>query len=141
MRAEDEFVIDRHNIGWCDPYFIQTTGGGEIEKRPVPVSRKLLRPMSAAEIERELQPGLCTLSDVLAFLDGAPQKTERGTLEFPHSDWNLFLLTGCVVGAFWSTTYRYWYVNAWSCNSFRSAAGESLCSPAPSTSCDKICVD
>jgi len=125
--ASQEFVVGKHNIGWI--YGFKKFEGMKFEKRPMPTFQKLPRNMTDAEIEEELRPGLCTLGDILAFLDGAPEETKDGYA-------NLFYTSSCVVFVLWDAGDRRWYVCAWDRDDVRWGAGRRVLSPANSDHLD-----
>lgn len=104
MKTKEEFIIGKHNIGWVDSDLFSRAPEEFSKVEGTPKFQKLTRSMNDAEIENELKPGLCTLGDVLAFLENPSEETKDGY-------WNLFYLETCVVGVFWSGSD--WYVYTW----------------------------
>lgn len=121
FKASEEFVVGKHKIGWLytfDQFKDETFG-----KRPLPTFQKLPRNMTDAEIESELKVGICTLGDVLEFLDNAPEECKDGYA-------NLFYLPSCVVFVRWRADNRGWLVNTWDRDDYRWGAGGRVFSPA-----------
>lgn len=104
MNAADEFVVGKHGIGYVDSYLFQRAPAEFDAVESLGSYKVLSRYMSDSEIEFGLKPGLCTLGDVLAFLDNAPEECKDG-----YS--NLFYLEKCVVGVRWLGGR--WLVHAW----------------------------
>lgn len=108
MKAVEEFVVGKHQIGYVDSDFKSRFGKDEFEMKEAPTKfQKLPRYMTDAEIESELKPGICDLGDVLAFIENAPK-------EYKDGNWNLFYTKNFVVCVFWNGFFGEWYVGTWS---------------------------
>lgn len=123
LKAQDEFVVGKHSIGWVSPSFMDQFKNEVIAPRPMPTMQTLPRDMSDAEIEKELQVGLCTLGEVLTFLDEAPQECKGG-------HWNLFYFPSLVVYVYWNSGYAKWRVSTWDRDGSQWRAGSRVLSPA-----------
>lgn len=106
MKAGNEFVEKKHNIGYVTSFFTEKFGDMEFEEKKLPTFQKLPRTMSDAEIESELKPGICTLGDVVAFMDSVPEECRDG-------NFNLFYTPAFVVDVHWSSDSGGWFVDAW----------------------------
>lgn len=125
MKYDQEFVKGKHQIGWVDYIITRHFKGSSFEDKIAPTSQTILRPMSDAEIESELKPGLCELGDILAFLDNAPEECKDGRA-------NLFYFSAFVVGVYWHGGG--WYVDAWRRGAYRWDDDGRVFSPATGTS-------
>lgn len=134
MKASEEFVVGKHGIGYIGSTFAENFKTTEFEAAKAPTFQKLPRRMNDAAIESELKPGLCTLGDVLAFIDNAPQECKDG-------NWNLFYTTGFVVGVGWRGDE--WSVSAWVRDGRGWSGGARVFSPATdrSTPCAHCSLD
>lgn len=125
MKTSTEFQVGKHNIGYL--YDFDKIEEETFEQRPMPTFQKLLRTMTDAEIEKEITKGkLCTLGDVLAFLDDAP-----GECKDEYA--NLFYLPSFVVNVYWLSGYPGWRVRTWDRDGGRWRAGPRVFSPATDT--------
>ena len=107
LKASSEFVLGKYEIGYVSSSFEERFGDKEFEEVKGTLKyQKLPRTMNDEEIERDLKPGICSLGDVLAFLENPPEESKDGY-------WNLFYFPDCVVYVFWLSGFRYWYVCAW----------------------------
>lgn len=107
MEALKEFKIGKHNIGYVSDSFkerFEGVGFDAYSDNRCPPFQKLPRAMNDAAIESELKPGLCSLADVLAFLDNAPEECKDGS-------WNLFYTPSFVVRVRWHGGG--WRVSTW----------------------------
>lgn len=123
MNSKEEFVTGKHSIIWVDFEFEENFPNIEFESVSYPVPQTLTERMSDARIESELKPGMCTLGDVLAFLDNAPEECKDGYA-------NLFYFHQCVVGVYWSSGGRGWDVSTWQRGGRGWGAGGRVFSPA-----------
>jgi len=104
MKTKDEFVVGKHNIDWVSNLDCLPKTFEPVEA--MPTYQLLPRTMTDAEIERELQPRLCTLGDVLYFLEHAPQECRDDYC-------NIFYTASCVVYVRWHADYGEGYVGTW----------------------------
>lgn len=122
LKALDEFQVGKHGICYVDSDFKKHLKDQEFSPvSSLPTYKKLPRNMRDVEIESELKPGICTLGDVLYFLDNPPEETKDGVF-------NLFYFPQCVVGV-----YRVgdeWYVHSWDRGGGGWNAGSRVFSPA-----------
>lgn len=122
MKASEEFVVGKHGIGWVDYDFKSRYGSESFEPvATLGTYQTLPRYMSDKAIESELKPGICTLGDVLALLEGAPQESKDG-------NWNIFYVGAFVVGVRWIDVA--WYVGTWHRGDSVWYAGVRVFSPA-----------
>lgn len=126
MNSQKEFAVGKHNIGWIDSDLKKRFSDVEFKAKELPTFQKLPRTMTDAQIESELQPGVCELGDVLAFLDGAPEETKDGY-------WNLFYFTDVVVDVGWDSSDRRWRVDAWHRDGSEWDGDDRVFSPATKT--------
>ncbi len=124
--ASKEFVVGKHEIGWVSTSFKELCKDVFLDEKNTPTFQTLPRIMTDAEIETELKPGICTLSDVLAFLKNPHNKSRDG-------NWNLFYLPSCVVRVFWYADDRRWRVNSWKRVGSTWLADNRVFSPATDT--------
>lgn len=127
MTTSTEFVVGKHNIGYIDSDFHERIADVELEKRDVPAHQKLTRYMNDSEIESELKPGICDMSDVLAFLENPPEGTKDGY-------WNLFYTPTFVVSVDWHSRARHWDVGTWRRGDVGWRGGRRVFSPATARS-------
>lgn len=120
LRAQKEFVVGKHNIGWISRDFIDRIGGGWFNPSKMPPIQTLERAMTDAEIESELKPGICTLGHLLALLDNPPT----------NYSWYLLYFQSCVVDVNWSSGDREWNVRTWNRDGRAWVAGNRVLSPA-----------
>lgn len=123
MKTSEEFVVGKHNIGYVDPLFTKEFGEMEITKMSAPTFQKLSRSMTDADIESELKPGLCTISDTLAFMDSAPKECKDGWA-------NIFYTPAFVVSVGWLSFGEVWRVYAWFRIDIEWSGGLRVFSPA-----------
>lgn len=124
LKASTEFSIGNHSIGWINSDFKSRFGDTEFEPvSGMPTFQKLPRAMNDAEIESELKPGLCTLGDVLAFMDNPPEGTKDGY-------WNLFYTESFVVLVHWDSGRGEWRVITWARHDDGWGSDERVFSPA-----------
>lgn len=122
LKASEEFAVGKHSIGWVDSDFKTRYGETEFETvSTVGQYQKLGKSMNDAQIEAELKPGLCTLGDVLAFLENPPEGTKDGW-------WNLFYVGAFVVDVYWGDDE--WDVYAWHRRGSTWSTGGRVFSPA-----------
>lgn len=122
VKASEEFIIGKHGIGYIYSDFLSRVGDAKFElTEKVPTSQKLPRDMNDTAIESELKPGYCTLGDVVAFMDNAPEECKDGYA-------NLFYLPQCVVFVRWFGDG--WFVGAWQRGGSAWHAGGRVFSPA-----------
>lgn len=127
LQASEEFVVGKHGIGYVYSDFISQVGDVEFEQSSeVGRFQTLSRTMDDFQIEAELKPGNCTLGDVVAFMENAPEGCKDGYA-------NLFYLAGCVVCVYWYAGGREWGVSAWRRDGSRWHAGRRVFSPATDT--------
>lgn len=104
LKASDEFVVGKYNVGYVDSDFRDYFYDKSFSTSTVGKFQKLGKYMeNADEIERALNPGKCSLGDVLAFLQNPPEGTKDGY-------YNLFLVGDKVVSVFWNSGYGIWYL-------------------------------
>lgn len=107
LRASDEFAVGKHGIGYVESAFTSKFGSQSFTPTKLGVFQKLGKYMENADmIERELNPGKCTLSDIYAFLENPPEGTKDG-------NFNLFLVEDKVVSVYWWRGGSHWYVFVW----------------------------
>jgi len=106
LKVSDEFVVGKRGIGWINSRFVETYGAETFDMGTLGRYQVLPRTMSDEAIESELKPGICTPSDLVAFLDGAPQECKDGK-------WNIFYFSGFVVSVGWRSRVGGWSVNVW----------------------------
>lgn len=106
LKASEEFVVGKHKIGYVSNDFKKYVESIEFEQGDKPTFQKLGKNMSDAQIESELKPGICTLSDVLAFTENAPEECKDGYF-------NLFYFEAFVVSVRWRSVDSEWRVGAW----------------------------
>lgn len=104
MKFNEEFQIGKHKIGYLSSTFKEAFKDSEFVSVLVPAYQKLPRRMSDAAIESELKPGICTLGDLITFMDNAPEECKDGW-------YNLFYFPSFVVDVDWHGGE--WYVDAW----------------------------
>ena len=124
MEASTEFQVGKHNIGWVSSDFKERFKDTTFKARPkgkYPTYQKLPRSMNDAEIESELNPGLCELGDIVAFMDNPPQECKDGY-------WNLFYTPGWVVVVRWRVGE--WVVGTWPRDDRSWRADDRVFSPA-----------
>lgn len=124
MKSSEEFKEGKHGIGYVSSIFNREFSDVEFDESSVlPIFQKLSRAMNDAAIEGKLKPGICTLGDVVAFLDAAPQECKDGYA-------NLFYMPACVVRVYWDAGYGDWGVYAWERDGYGWDAGDRVFSPA-----------
>lgn len=123
MISSTEFVKGKHNIGWVDSDFTKHFGDTEFSEKAIPTFQKLQRRMTDVEIESELNPGICELGDVFAFLKNAPEECKDGY-------WNLFYFPAFVVLVYWYAGGGVWLVLEWGRDGFDWSVGFRVFSPA-----------
>lgn len=121
MKFNEEFVTGKHGIGWMSSRFQESFKDAEFVSVFTPTFQKLPRYMTDVQIESELKPGICTLGDVLAFLDNAPEECKDGY-------WNLFYFPSFVVRVYWYGSY--WGVVTWYRGEDDWYSGDRVFSPA-----------
>lgn len=105
---------------WVSSFFTEKFGNKDIPPaKTVPGFKVLSRNMTDAEIKAEFGPQECTLEDVAAFLKKPPKGTDDGY-------WNLFYVSGFVVGVCWGADAREWYVFGWSLDGLYWLAGRRV---------------
>jgi hypothetical protein len=105
LKASEEFVFGKHNIGYVNPDFLKHCANTDFEERPMPTFQVLPRNMTNAEIESELKVGICDLGDIIALLGSNVTGGYKDGLA------NLFYTDSFVVIVFWYSVGRYWYVD------------------------------
>lgn len=123
MKANEEFKIGKHNIGYIDSSFTKGFDSASFEERPMPTFQKLPRSMNDATIESELNPRLCELGDIVSFLDGSLEECRDGY-------WNLFYMESFVVRVFWYSSSSDWCVSTWYRYGHGWSGGSRVFSPA-----------
>lgn len=123
LKASEEFVVGKHKIGYVSSDFKKYVDSIEFEVGSMPKFQKSGKNMKDAEIESELKPGICTLSDVLALIDNAPEECKDG--------WsNIFYFGAFVVYVGWRADDARWLVDAWYRGGYEWDAGSRVFSPA-----------
>lgn len=126
LKAAEEFVKGKNGIGYVDSDFTKAFKKEEFSWEPsskAPGFQKLNRSMRDSEIESELKPGICTLSDVLAFMRNPDEGCKDGYA-------NIFYFPGIVVLVHWYAGIGEWSVNAWRRDDHAWGAGHRVFSPA-----------
>lgn len=123
MQVQDEFVVGKHNIGWVSSYLIEKIGEEKLEQNKLPTFQILSRHMTDSQIESELKPGICTMSDIYSFLKNPPQESKDG-------NWNLFYTRAFVIDVRWGAGSGEWHVDAWQRDGNGWNAGIRVFSPA-----------
>lgn len=107
LKASEEFVVGKHGIGYVWESFTNEFKGQTFTPNSLGKFQKLGKYFSHAdEIEKELNPGKCTLGDVYALLQNPPEGTKDGWA-------NLFLVGDKVVSVFWSVSSVGWSLHVW----------------------------
>ena len=127
MKTRDVIQVGNHAIGYVSERFIERYGDVEIKDVGTPTFQNTPRRMADAEIERELKPGICTSSDVLAFIKSAPEECKDGY-------YNLFYFEAFVVDVRWDGVGGGWSVFAWDRDDVGWDAGSRIFSPATGSS-------
>lgn len=123
LKASEEFVLGKHSIGYVDSQFTEFCKDIQFDSRTTPTFQKLERSMNDASIESELKPGLCTLGDVLAFIENPQDGTKDG--------WsNLFYFQAFVVLVGWGSWHGRWGVDAYRRDGIEWHDGVRVFSPA-----------
>lgn len=121
MKASNEFVVGKHGIGYVSSSFKSKFEEVEFELTGKPTTfKKLGRSMTDAEIEKELKPGICSLGNVLAFMDNAPDECKDGWA-------NIFYFPECVVLVHWDGGE--WDVGTWERNVLAWGSDSRVFSP------------
>ena len=121
MNFNEEFVIGKNGIGWMSSTFTTAFKDAQFVSVFTPTYQKLPRSMNDAAIESELKPGICTLGDVVAFLDNARDECKDGLA-------NLFYFPSFVVRVRWDGSD--WSVDAWARDGDDWLSGCRVFSPA-----------
>ena len=117
LKASEEFVVGKHQIGWVDDDFKE-----EFSKVSFTMPAKLpevttLRKYTDGNELLEKYPNLCTLGDVLLYMK-------------KKKDWAVFLVRGndavFVVHVCWYSDCRKWLVHAWDLDRGWSAGYRSV---------------
>ena len=103
LKASQEFIVGKHQIGWVDSDFIEEFLNTSFTKGKLLPTFELPRDMTGDELLKEY-PNLCTLGNVLAYM-----KAEK--------DDCCFLVKGnsgvVVVYVRWGSGSRKWGVSTW----------------------------
>ena len=124
LKASSEFTEGKNGIGYVSSNFVRLFWNQEFqESAGTPKFQKLPREMNDIEIESELNPGICSLGDVLAFLKNPPEESKDGYF-------NLFYFPDCFFYVGWYSVGRGWGVRAWLRDDDGWSGGERVFSPA-----------
>lgn len=124
MKATEEFKVGTHGIGYIESDLLKRVGIETFEPvQTAPRAIVLPRYMNDSEIESELDPGTCSLGDILSVLD-----SDNPT--FKDGNWNLFYFPACVVSVRWGSIDRSWRVFAWLRDDYDWSVGSRVFSPA-----------
>jgi hypothetical protein len=124
LKASEEFVKGKHGIGYVSSDFNRAFKDAEFSLvNTPPTFQKLPRSMNDAEIESELKPGICTLGDVVSFMENPPEGTKDGY-------YNLFYTPAFVVRVRWGAGRGVWRVFTWGRGDGRWGSGSRVFSPA-----------
>lgn len=121
LKAKDEFIVGKHDIGWIDSDFKNRFGGAKFEERALGAFAKLPRSMNGNEMITKRVVEECELGDVLALLKNPPEESKDG-------DYNLFVLSSFVVGVYWSDSD--WRVRTWDRGGYDWGSHDRVFSPA-----------
>lgn len=127
LKASEEFVVGKHNIGYVSSDFKSEFKDTEFELSATPTFQKLPRAMNDVVIESELKPGLCTVGDILAFIDNPPEGTKDD-----YS--NLFYTKSFVVGVYWGSGSGMWSVHAYRRDGYEWGSDGRVFSPVTENS-------
>ena len=78
MKASEEFIKGKHNIGWVDSAFTSNFGSDTFQMGSALKSHTLTRSMSDSEIIKEFGIQECTFGDILATLKDASEDMKDG---------------------------------------------------------------
>lgn len=123
MKTSEAIKVGVPSIGCLDADINKYHGEEEIGEVATPTFQVLPKIMTDAEIDAELKPGKCTMSDVYAFLKNPPEGTKDVYANF-------FYVGNRVVGVYWLADGREWYVSGWDRDGRRWGAGDRVFSPA-----------
>ena len=121
MKASEEFVVGKHNIGYINGYFKEIFGNQSFGDMNSPLESKTLeREMNDSEIMREFNVEELNLGDVLFAL-------KNDEILLKNGDANIFYVRGggeiFAVGVYWNYGDRKWLVDAHRLGDYRWFAG------------------
>ena len=105
VRAQNEFVVGKHNIGWISPRMEDKLKGVKVGKGKPLQYQDLTKNMYDHEIKSELGAQEVEYADILLAMDSG-QLLANGYV-------NIFYVLGFAVRVSWSAVSRLWFVNDW----------------------------
>ncbi len=123
MKPSQEFIKGKHRIGNIGSDFLTRLGDKEFGEKSMPTFQVLSQDMTDAEIERELNPGICDHGDMLTFLDNAPK-------EFLDGRACIFYFPSFVVTVYWSVSGGGWIIDVGLRGFYKWSASRRVLSPA-----------
>ncbi len=124
IKVKEEFQVGKNNIGWINSDFTREYGEEEIIPGKNLVGQKLSRTMTDSEIISEFKVQECTLGDILATINAAPEDMKDG-----YS--NIFYIKGHpsrVVDVYWGDGE--WFVRVWNRGDGDWYEGDRVFTPA-----------
>lgn len=128
LKTKDHFKVGKHNIGWISDTFLDQVDA-TFEKGLMPSYHTLTRYMTAKEIKSEINPGKCSLGDIIAFLDNAPKECKDGY-------GNFFYCGSLLVRVHWDCVSHYWDVFGWNPDGVVNAPRRAFSNNLPLRSLD-----